>query len=235
MKAKILSMLTVCTMSLSITVPLLANTIVINKSNKSISTLNIGTYPDVENNQTNIYNEEKYNNAIILNENDKAIENAIIDLIQSIKQNSDNIINWAESEKMGILDPENTSNTSEYNSEFITKVIELTNEERAKYGLEILTLNSDLCKVAQAHVEDMYNNNYFSHDSLSGNTFKDRIDKYPNEFNSYAENIAYGQITPEEVVNAWMNSEGHKANILGDYTQIGVGFCNNYWCQDFAG
>jgi len=127
-----------------------------------------------------------------------------------------------------------TSNVLKDNQEFINKVAELTNAERAKYELEPLTLNTDLCKAAQSHVEDMYNKNYFSHESLSGETVKDRIDKYSNGFSYYAENIAYGQTTAEEVVEAWMNSESHKANILGNYKQIGIGFYNNYWCQDFT-
>ncbi len=150
---------------------------------------------------------------------------------------SESIIIFSEmenTEKINYTNTENSNKLPECYSEFISKTVELTNAERAKYGLEPLILNENLCKAAQEHVEDMYSNNYFSHESLSGATVKDRINRYSNGFSFYAENIAYGQTTPEEVVKDWMNSEGHRANILGNYTQIGIGFYGNYWCQDFT-
>ncbi len=120
--------------------------------------------------------------------------------------------------------------------ESVTKVVALTNAERAVYGLPALRLSDALCSSAQAHAEDMYTNNYFSHTSQDGRTLSDRIEKYSNKYSCMGENIARGYGTPEAAVEGWMNSEGHRANILDkSYTDIGVGYCNGYWVQNFGG
>lgn len=121
-------------------------------------------------------------------------------------------------------------------SDYVKKVVELTNAERAKYGLQPLILSDALCKAAQEHAKDMSLNNYFSHTSLDGRTMSDRINKYLNNYNYAGENIAYGYESPESVVQGWMNSEGHKANILEpNFKYIGVGYSDSYWVQDFSG
>lgn len=82
----------------------------------------------------------------------------------------------------------------------------------------------------------MQANNYFSHTSPTYGSPFDMMQQYGISYQSAGENIARGQSTPEEVVRAWMNSEGHRANILnGNYTHIGVGFeqNGNYWTQMF--
>ena len=82
----------------------------------------------------------------------------------------------------------------------------------------------------------MYTNNYFSHVSQDGRTMSDRIEKYTSSYGYKGENIALGYSTPEEVVKGWMSSEGHRANILNkNYTDIGVGYNNGYWVQNFGG
>ena len=127
------------------------------------------------------------------------------------------------------------SNETAY-SEYIIKVIELTNAERAKYKLLPLKLSDALCKSAQEHADDMYINNYFSHVSQDGRTMSDRIAKYCLSYNYKGENIAMGYSSPETVVEGWMNSDGHKANILNtNYTEIGIGYNNGYWVQNFGG
>lgn len=121
-------------------------------------------------------------------------------------------------------------------SEFVKKVVELTNEERAKYGLQPLVLSDSLCKAAQEHANDMSSKNYFSHTSQDGRTVPDRIKKYISNYNYAGENIAYGYESPESVVQCWMNSKGHKANILEpNFMYIGVGYSDSYWVQDFSG
>jgi len=123
-------------------------------------------------------------------------------------------------------------------SEYITKVIEITNVERSKYNLVPLKLSNALCKSAQEHADDMYINGYFSHTSQDGRTMSDRINKYCSGYMFMGENIAKGYGTPEAVVNGWMNSEGHRANILnGDFTEIGVGYneSGSLWVQNFGG
>jgi uncharacterized protein YkwD len=119
-------------------------------------------------------------------------------------------------------------------------VLSLTNSERAKAGCKALSMNSKLTKAAQSHSADMAANNYFSHDSQDGRSPFDRMKDVGYSFSAAAENIAMGQRTPADVMTAWMNSPGHKANILNcTYTQIGVGYAlsksgSPYWTQDFG-
>jgi uncharacterized protein YkwD len=120
-------------------------------------------------------------------------------------------------------------------SDFVTAVLELTNAARAENNLPALELSDDLCKAAQDHANDMSANKYFSHTSQDGRTLVDRVQKYNTSFYYMGENIARGQSTAKEVVNDWLNSEGHRANIMNtSYTKIGIGYCNGYWVQDFA-
>jgi uncharacterized protein YkwD len=125
-------------------------------------------------------------------------------------------------------------------SPFAAEVLRLTNEQRAANGCRPLAANATLTAVAQAHSADMAARDYFSHDSLSGQSPFDRMDAAGYRFTSAAENIAAGQPTPATVVTAWMNSAGHRANILNcGYREIGVGYATGgsygtYWTQDFG-
>lgn len=123
-------------------------------------------------------------------------------------------------------------------SQFEQQVVELTNNERAKHGLSPLKADWELSRVAREKSKDMAQNNYFDHNSpVYGSPF-DMMKSYGISYRSAGENIAKGQRTPQEVVNAWMNSEGHRANILnGDFTHIGVGYVEqgNHWTQQFIG
>ena len=119
------------------------------------------------------------------------------------------------------------------------QVLDLVNEERSKVGgLSPLVSDDRLTAAARGHSLDMSNQNYFSHDSLDGRTFADRIeDAGYDRWSALGENIAYGYTTPEAVMNGWMNSSGHRANILGDsYCDLGVGYAadGHYWTQDFG-
>ena len=118
------------------------------------------------------------------------------------------------------------------------EVIRLVNEIRRSNGLKPLTANWELSRIARYKSEDMYDNRYFSHTSPTYGTPFQMIRAFGLSYRSAGENIAYGQRTPAAVVNAWMNSSGHRANILNaSYTQIGVGYCagGNYWTQMFIG
>lgn len=119
------------------------------------------------------------------------------------------------------------------------QVITLVNQERAKRGLTQLTANWQLSRVARYKSQDMVNKNYFSHTSPTyGSPFK-MMEDFGIRFSAAGENIAYGQPTPQAVMNAWMNSAGHRANILSaSYNQIGVGVAKKsngtlYWTQEF--
>ncbi|EOW9526862.1 CAP domain-containing protein [Bacillus cytotoxicus] len=121
-------------------------------------------------------------------------------------------------------------------SEFEQRVVELTNAERTKQGLSALQVDNELSKVARAKSEDMQKNNYFNHNSPTYGSPFDMMKRFGISYKSAGENIAQGQRTPEEVVQAWMNSEGHRANILNsNFTHIGVGHVENgnYWTQQF--
>ena len=123
-------------------------------------------------------------------------------------------------------------------TEFEREVIRLVNVERAKNGLKPLTENWELSRVARYKSQDMVDNRYFSHTSPTYGSPFQMIRAFGLSFRTAGENIAYGQRTPQAVVNAWMNSSGHRANILNaSYTQIGVGYVTsgNYWTQMFIG
>jgi uncharacterized protein YkwD len=103
-------------------------------------------------------------------------------------------------------------------------VIDLVNAERAAQGLHPLTVDDNLATAVRDHSEDMGLQGYFSHTSLDGRTVPDRITAAGYSFNTYGENIAGGQPTPEAVIDAWMGSSGHRANILSPiFCDIGVG------------
>ncbi|MFD1706668.1 CAP domain-containing protein [Siminovitchia sediminis] len=123
-------------------------------------------------------------------------------------------------------------------SAYEQKVVELTNAERTKNGLAPLKVDTELSKVAREKSKDMSVNNYFDHNSPTYGSPFDMMKQFGISYRTAGENIAMGQRTPEEVVNAWMNSSGHRANILSkDYTHIGVGHVadGNYWTQQFIG
>ena len=125
---------------------------------------------------------------------------------------------------------QSTSSVSAYEK----KVVELTNAERAKQGLAPLTLDTELSKVARTKSEDMKNKNYFDHTSPTYGSPFDMMKSFGISYTSAGENIAMGQKTPEQVVQAWMDSPGHRANIMNSsFTHIGVGYVasGNYWTQ----
>ena len=116
------------------------------------------------------------------------------------------------------------------------EVVRLVNEARAQNGLNPLTHDWELSRVARYKSQDMRDNKYFSHTSpVYGSPFQ-MMKNFGISYRSAGENIAYGQRTPQAVVNAWMNSSGHRANILNaSFTHIGVGYVKdgNYWTQMF--
>ena len=121
------------------------------------------------------------------------------------------------------------------------QVAELTNQERAKHGLKPLTFNWELSRVARDKSEDMIAKNYFSHTSPTYGSPFDMMKAYGVSYRTAGENIASGQKSAQAVVTAWMNSEGHRKNILNpSFTEIGVGYATKsngtpYWTQMFIG
>ena len=121
------------------------------------------------------------------------------------------------------------------------QVASLTNSERKAKGLSALTLDNQLSKLARLKAEDMAKKGYFSHTSPTYGSAFDMMNKYGVSYRTAGENIAKGQKTAESVMNGWMNSSDHRANILSSaYTNIGVGYAkdsrgNTYWVQIFKG
>ncbi|MEH7378901.1 CAP domain-containing protein [Bacillus sp. JJ1533] len=122
-------------------------------------------------------------------------------------------------------------------SQFEQEVVTLTNKERAKYGLQPLKIDLKLSEVARTKSSDMKKNGYFSHTSPTYGSPFDMMKQFGVQYRAAGENIAKGQPSPQEVVNAWMNSDGHRKNILSsNFTHIGVGHVEgNYWTQMFIG
>ncbi|MCY8143245.1 CAP domain-containing protein [Bacillus haynesii] len=133
---------------------------------------------------------------------------------------------------------QDTAPASSSVSAYEKEVVELTNAERKKQGLKPLTLDEKLSKVARTKSQDMKDNNYFDHNSPTYGSPFDMMKKFGITYRTAGENIAKGQKTPQEVVKAWMNSEGHRKNIMNpNFTHIGVGYVKdgNYWTQQFIG
>ncbi len=119
------------------------------------------------------------------------------------------------------------------------QVVDLVNKERAAAGLSALKVNTKLAGMAEKKAEDLRDNNYFDHQSPTYGSPFDMMRQFGISYTSAGENIAKGQRTPDEVMNGWMNSPGHRANIMNaDYTEIGVGYVTDgsgtgYWVQEF--
>lgn len=123
-------------------------------------------------------------------------------------------------------------------SSYESEVVRLVNDIRARYGLNPLTEDGELIRIARLKSRDMRENGYFSHTSPTYGTPFDMLKSFGVSYRAAGENIAYGYRTPAAVVEGWMNSEGHRANILNAaYTRIGVGYGSdgNYWTQLFFG
>lgn len=121
-------------------------------------------------------------------------------------------------------------------NEYTSIVIKLTNQERSNQGLSPLKAHKKLSNVARNKAQDMQSNGYFSHTSPSQGSPFDMMKNAGVSFQSAGENIARGQKSPQQVVDAWMDSQGHRENILNeDFTHIGVGYTEsgNYWSQMF--
>ncbi|MDK0520611.1 CAP domain-containing protein [Streptomyces sp. ML-6] len=122
-------------------------------------------------------------------------------------------------------------------TEAAARVLALVNDEREKAGCSPLTLDAELTKAARAHSEDMAAHRNMSHTGSDGSTPGDRITDAGYEWRAYGENVAHGYDTPESVMAGWMDSPGHRSNILDcSFEEIGVGLAGpgDYWTQDFG-
>ena len=131
-----------------------------------------------------------------------------------------------------------TVTTSQDAQSYANEVLKLVNQERAKAGLGALTTNATLQQAANKRAQEIVTS--FSHTRPDGRSSFSVLDEYNISYRAAGENIAYGQKTPSEVMNAWMNSSGHRANILGSqFGKVGIGVykASNglyYWTQEFT-
>lgn len=121
---------------------------------------------------------------------------------------------------------------------FLKEVVSLVNAERAKEGLSSLTIDIKVQAAAQVRAKEC--EQLFSHTRPNGSSFATALKEQNVSYRRAGENIAWGQRTPEAVMKAWMNSSGHRANIMNpEFTTIGIGYYVNengtpYWCQLFT-
>ncbi len=123
------------------------------------------------------------------------------------------------------------------------QVVDLINQIRRQNNLSILTINSRLMTAAEGHTLDMAQHNFFAHEGSDGSTVGDRLTSQGYVWSFYAEDLACGYDSPSAVVQGWMDSPAHRANLLAaEAHQIGVGYapgaqgsnCHTYWTADFA-
>ncbi|KAE9326146.1 hypothetical protein PF008_g16719 [Phytophthora fragariae] len=126
-------------------------------------------------------------------------------------------------------------------ADYVGLMLERVNLERAVQGLPALCANSKLQASAQRHSDDQAANDFMDHVGSDGSTMSQRVSDAGYDWRGVAENVAAGQVDVTEVMDAWMNSEGHRHNILGDYTMLGAayaytpdGLYRHFWTQDFG-
>ncbi|GAA4638406.1 hypothetical protein GCM10023196_095980 [Actinoallomurus vinaceus] len=127
-------------------------------------------------------------------------------------------------------------------AQYAAQVLSITNSERAKHGCGALTINARLARAAQGHSADMVARHFFDHTNPDGKGPGERLAAVGYASGAWGENIAAGQQTPAAVMNSWMNSPGHRANILNcGFHAIGIGVAfgsgtpyGTYWTQDFG-
>ena len=131
-----------------------------------------------------------------------------------------------------------TGGSTAGSSSVAAQVIALVNDERSRAGVGPLTANSLLTAAASAHAEDMANNGFFSHTGSDGSSSADRATRAGYNWSTVGENIASGATTAAQVMEMWMNSSGHRANILNaNFTEIGVAVDSRgglLWVQVFG-
>lgn len=121
---------------------------------------------------------------------------------------------------------------------YAKQILNLVNEERAKEGLSELKLDARATAAANVRAKEI--KQQFSHTRPNGESFSSALIEQGVTFRRSGENIAWGQKTPKQVMNAWMNSEGHRANIMNkNFKNIGIGYYQdengrNYWVQLFT-
>lgn len=198
-----------------------------------------------ENNDTNIGNGNDQNNNDAKTDDNKQENNDTNTGNDSSEKNNDA---KTDDKNDNVVEKPNNNDTSKGNesstgsfASYQKEVLRLVNVERSKRGLSELSFHTQLSNVATLKSQDMINKNYFSHTSPTYGSPFDMMKQFNISYRTAGENIAMGQKNPAEVVNAWMNSQGHRENILNsNFTDLGVGVAQSsngtlYWTQMFIG
>ncbi|CAI5737452.1 unnamed protein product [Hyaloperonospora brassicae] len=144
------------------------------------------------------------------------------------------------SDKLPIM-PRNAQTYTQY-SEYYQETLDAVNDERSKAGLAELCINKKLSAAAKRHGDDMAAHDFMDHAGSDGSTMTQRISATGYEWDAIAENVAAGQNDVASVMQSWMDSDGHRANILGtDYTMMGIAYAysagskhKHFWAQEFG-
>lgn len=131
----------------------------------------------------------------------------------------------------------NSGSATTGSSQYAQQVVNLVNAERAKGGLNPVSVNTKVENAARIRAQEIVTS--FSHTRPDGSNFSTALKAAGVSYHACGENIAYGQKSPEAVMNGWMNSSGHRANIMNpNFKYIGVGYYQtngvNYWVQEFT-
>ncbi|WP_195940385.1 CAP domain-containing protein [Romboutsia sp. 1001713B170131_170501_G6] len=212
------------------------NTNVDNKPSTPNNNTNVDNRPSTPNNNTNVDNKPSTpnNNTNVDNKPSTPNNNTNVDNKPSTPNNNTNVDNKPST-------PDNSTAQSGNFSAYQREVVNIVNAERSKRGLAPLTLDSSLSNVATKKSQDMINKGYFDHNSPTYGSPFDMMKQFGISYKAAGENIAMGQKDPQDVMNAWMNSDGHRKNILSpNFTHIGVGIAKAsngqlYWTQMFIG
>lgn len=158
-------------------------------------------------------------------------------VITEDKSNETTVDNTTNSETT-VDNTTNSETTDITNLSYVEQIVALVNKERANAGLSAVKIDANLANAASKRAHEIETS--FAHTRPNGSSFSTVLAENGVNYRGAGENIAYGQKTPEEVMNGWMNSEGHRANILNaNFTTIGVGYYQNasgvnYWAQLFT-
>lgn len=209
-----------------------------NNNNQGNNDSNTGNDNNQSNNDSNTGNDNNQGDSDSSTGNDNNQGNNDSNIGNNNNQDNDDVVEKPSADN-------DTSNDNQVTTgsflSFQKEVVRLVNVERSKRGLSKLSFNTELSNVATLKSQDMINKNYFDHTSPTYGSPFDMMKQFNIRYRIAGENIAKGQRTPSEVVNSWMNSSGHRANILNEnFTDIGIGVAKSsngtlYWTQMFIG
>jgi uncharacterized YkwD family protein len=151
----------------------------------------------------------------------------------SVKEEQNKKSNWTATDLSSKSYTEDQAQTSIH---YDQEVFQYVNAERAKVGLPALIMDDALSNMALVKAQDLYNNRYFDHNSPTYGSPFEMMDHFQISYKVAGENIAKGQPTPVKVMKDWMNSAGHRANIVNkSFTKIGIAYYKGTWAQEFTG